>query len=732
MAAIVAAATGAGRSDVWLRDGGELRAAASWPADAGPRPAITLTGGALPAAAAGTDRLVEVRHGGELLGALSVTKKRGDAVTPTEDRLIGNLATQAGLVLRNAGLTEQLMARLADLRASRERLVTAQDRERRRLERDLRDGAQRDLARLASKLGQAARALDQDEAQAKALLNEVIAEIAGTLANLRELARGIYPPLLADMGVAAALDAQARKAAIAVSVEADGIGRYPQEIEAAVYFCALEALRSAVGHADAACASVRLSARDGELRFEGRWRRRIRRRPAGDGRPDRRPRREDPHRSGPRPGHQDQRQRARHRHRLTGAALRRARELADGVAGGQPVPAHGLAVGDRDRVELQVQLGCQVERHPLGPLRLHHHLVLAENRVLELLQHPPGLVEVVVTADEHVPGTAVGGDRLGGEEVHHAALAAPAEAERDGVGQVQLVAAAAFRRPGLLVGEDREVAGVGRLRPDDRIVQNVSFGAYLVAWHDRPCGVAQQARVHPREVPEVGEVLHLAGGVTAPAVGARRHHRPPAVLQFGHLGQRPARLCQRDPDQAVPFLAAERADPGLGRHPRRVCELGDGRAAAVGPVAPAVVGADELVAADPAERERRAPVHAQVGVGARLPVRAAPQDQRLAEQIGVKGPAGEVVAERHRMPAFPQRGHIGERPRCRHRPLLRMPASRCERPGTGGSGNRRPPVHVWTRRLCAVTRRGYTRDEDGRAPGRWRRRPWRPGVRGGA
>ncbi len=117
-------------------------------------------------------------------------------------------------------------------------------------------------------LGQAARALDQDEAQAKALLNEVTAEIGGALANLRELARGIYPPLLADMGVAAALDAQARKAPIAVSVEVDGIGRYPQEIEAAVYFCALEALRSAAGQADAARASVRLSARDGQLRFE--------------------------------------------------------------------------------------------------------------------------------------------------------------------------------------------------------------------------------------------------------------------------------------------------------------------------------------------------------------------------------------------------------------------------------------------------------------------------------
>jgi signal transduction histidine kinase len=268
MATIVAGVTGGSRADVWLRDGGELHAVASWPADAGPRPAIALAGGALPAAAAGADRLVEVRHDGELLGALSVTKKRGDAVTPTEDRLIGNLATQAGLVLRNAGLTEQLMARLADLRASRERLVTAQDRERRRLERDLHDGAQRDLAGLAGKLGQAAAALDRDEAQAKALLNDVTAEIAGALASLRELARGIYPPLLADLGVAAALDAQARKAPIAVSVEADGIGRYPQEIEAAVYFCAVEALRSAAGQPGAARASVRLSARDGELRFE--------------------------------------------------------------------------------------------------------------------------------------------------------------------------------------------------------------------------------------------------------------------------------------------------------------------------------------------------------------------------------------------------------------------------------------------------------------------------------
>jgi signal transduction histidine kinase len=267
MARIVAEATGAVRTDVWLRSGGELTAGAWWPAEAGSRPALVLAGAALPAAPGG-ERMVPVTHDGELLGALSVTKKRGDAFTPTEEKLVGNLAAQAGLVLRNVGLAEQLMARLAELRASRERLVTAQDAERRRLERDLRDGAQAGLAGLAGKLGEVASALDHDEARAKALLGEVTSEVAAALADLRELARGIYPPLLADLGVAAALEAQARKAPVPVSVEADGIGRYPQEIEAAVYFCALEALRSAAGQAGASCASVRLSATGGDLWFE--------------------------------------------------------------------------------------------------------------------------------------------------------------------------------------------------------------------------------------------------------------------------------------------------------------------------------------------------------------------------------------------------------------------------------------------------------------------------------
>src|SRR5262249_22751745 len=113
----------------------------------------------------------------------------------------------------------------------------------------------------------------------------------------------------------------------------------------------------------------------------------------------------------------------------------------------------------------------------------------------------------------------------------------------------------------------------------------------------------------------------------------------------------------------VPLLAGERADARLGRDAGRVFELGYRGAAAVGAVAPAVVGADQLVTADPAEGQRSAPVHAQVGVGPRPAGLTAPQYQRLAEQIGVRGPVGEVTPERDRVPGFPQRNHVGEGPR---------------------------------------------------------------------
>jgi signal transduction histidine kinase len=99
----------------------------------------------------GADSIAPVRHHGELLGALTIAKRRGESVTPMEQKLIDDLAHQAGLVLKNVGLTAELLERLEELRASRQRLVAAQDAERRRLERNLHDGAQQHLVALKVK-----------------------------------------------------------------------------------------------------------------------------------------------------------------------------------------------------------------------------------------------------------------------------------------------------------------------------------------------------------------------------------------------------------------------------------------------------------------------------------------------------------------------------------------------------------------------------------------------------
>jgi signal transduction histidine kinase len=157
---------------------------------------------------------------------------------------------------------------IEDLRASRRRLVTAQDEERRRLERNIHDGAQQQLVALTIKARLAEQMIDRDPAKARDLVAQIGTETTGTLEDLRDLARGIYPPLLADKGLAAAVEAQGRKAAVPVAVEADGIGRLDRDVEAGVYFCVLEALNNVAKYAGASHVDVRLWWQDGEVVFE--------------------------------------------------------------------------------------------------------------------------------------------------------------------------------------------------------------------------------------------------------------------------------------------------------------------------------------------------------------------------------------------------------------------------------------------------------------------------------
>jgi signal transduction histidine kinase len=258
-ARILAEATGAVRADVWLRGRGELQVAGSWPA--APEIEVVPAGDLDTPEIPGATGVVVVRHQGEVLGALSVEKSPGDALAPAEEKLLADVAGQAGLVLRNVRLIE-------DLRASRQRLVAAQDEERRKLERNIHDGAQQQLVALAIKTRLAGSLVGRDEDKAREVLSQMHTEAQDALENLRELARGIYPPLLADQGLAVALRSQVGRAPLPVTVEADGISRYGEDVEAAVYFSVLEGLQNVAKYAEASQASVRLTHGDGSLSFE--------------------------------------------------------------------------------------------------------------------------------------------------------------------------------------------------------------------------------------------------------------------------------------------------------------------------------------------------------------------------------------------------------------------------------------------------------------------------------
>ncbi|HXN58769.1 MAG TPA: ATP-binding protein [Candidatus Angelobacter sp.] len=277
MATVLGEATGASRADVWIRLGDEIVPAASWPAANGRTPSpLTIDGQLLPPVP-GVSRIVPVRHQGELLGALSINKRPGEALTPIEEKLLTDLAAQAGLVIRNVRLTVELQARLressaraAELRAARQRLVAAGNIARSQLERNIQAATEPRLLSIAGRIAGARQLMQGDAAVAASVLNELTAEANETLELLRDLARGIYPPLLIDKGPVAALQAYLIKARVPVQLDTDrefATNRFDEQVEGAVYFCCIEALQNVAQHADAAPTVVWLSAMDGRVKF---------------------------------------------------------------------------------------------------------------------------------------------------------------------------------------------------------------------------------------------------------------------------------------------------------------------------------------------------------------------------------------------------------------------------------------------------------------------------------
>jgi hypothetical protein len=202
------------------------------------------------------DRVLPVTYRGDAVGEIAVAKAAGEPITPAEGKLLTDLAAQTGLVMHNVRLTEELESRLeeissqaAQLRTSRQRIVAAQDEERRRLEETIRRGSEERLIRIREALASAELRLASDPAVAVVLLEQLTAQATAVLEELREVARGIYPPVLEGEGLVPALRMHLGRVDASVALDSETIDRYPFEIEAAIYFCCVEALEGVSGPA---------------------------------------------------------------------------------------------------------------------------------------------------------------------------------------------------------------------------------------------------------------------------------------------------------------------------------------------------------------------------------------------------------------------------------------------------------------------------------------------------
>jgi signal transduction histidine kinase len=261
MARLIGEGLAADVAEVWLRVGSELRLEAAWPHQRAVPATLALSGERLPSGLAG-GHVLAVRDRDELLGALRVSKRNGDWLPPHESRLLEDLARQAALILRTVRLIEEL-------RTSRERIVGAQDEERRRLERDLHDGAQQRFSTAVVALSMLRAELDRGRMDsARSSLLDAAQHLTQGLAELRSFARGIHPAIVTDAGLAAAIDSLVEVCPVPVSVAVDIPGRLPVSVETTGYFTISEALANVAKHAQATCATVRAGVVAGRLLIE--------------------------------------------------------------------------------------------------------------------------------------------------------------------------------------------------------------------------------------------------------------------------------------------------------------------------------------------------------------------------------------------------------------------------------------------------------------------------------
>jgi signal transduction histidine kinase len=222
-------------------------------------------------------RIAPISRSGQLFGVIVAERERKAAALAAEaDETLEEVAREVGVGVNKARLDaalerslDQLRHQADELQASRGRLVAAADAERRRIERDLHDGAQQHLVAMAIKAKLIEQLSGSDPVRAMQLTHQLQKDASAALDELRSLAHGIYPPLLSSGGLSEALPSACRRAPLSASAEINGVGRHPAEVESAVYFCCLEALQNAAKYAgEGAEARVRVWKDGGNLRFE--------------------------------------------------------------------------------------------------------------------------------------------------------------------------------------------------------------------------------------------------------------------------------------------------------------------------------------------------------------------------------------------------------------------------------------------------------------------------------
>ena len=258
MAELLREGTGASKAEVWVRTGERIQLAASSPASSADVRTSARGLDELTGRVASEGMVAPVFLEAELLGALTVTKPRGQPLTGVEKRLVHDLASQAGLVLSRYRL-------LQDLRDSRARIVAAQDAERRRIERNLHDGAQQRFANALLALGMA-HGQSGRRSNGPDLVARASEEMRAGLADLRALARGLHPPLLTESGLAAAVTALADRSPILTNVRVNTDRRFPESVETTAYYVVAEALANAAKHSRADNVEISIEAGDGRLR----------------------------------------------------------------------------------------------------------------------------------------------------------------------------------------------------------------------------------------------------------------------------------------------------------------------------------------------------------------------------------------------------------------------------------------------------------------------------------